>query len=69
MKKIGRARMALRRMIRIDPSARLIDSKTMKVCTMCLGELSGGTTWTVEMDAIEADWLTRNDTKHQDSIA
>jgi len=36
---------------------------------MCLGDLAGGTTWTVEMDAIEADWLTRNDTKHQDSIA
>jgi hypothetical protein len=52
----------------IDPSAILIDYTTMKVCTMWYarwyGGLAGGMTWTVEMEAIEADWLTRNKTKH-----
>ena len=49
---------------RIDPSAILIDYTTMKVCTAWYGGLASGTTWTVEMEAIEADWLTRNKTKH-----
>jgi hypothetical protein len=43
---------------KIDPTGKLSDYTTMKVCTKWLGELAGGTTWTVEMEAIEDTWLT-----------
>ena len=33
--------------------------KRVKDCTKWLGELASGTTWVVEMEALEDDWLAR----------
>ena len=41
----------------------------MNVCTKWLGELVGGTTWTVEMEAIEDNWLTLAVVGGQEGIA
>ena len=41
---------------------------TMKACTKWSGELAGGTTWTVEMEAIEDDWLKQATTDGQEDI-
>jgi len=54
---------------KIDPTAKLSDYTTMKVCTKWLGELAGGTTWTVEMTAIEDNWLTLAVVGGQEGIA
>ena len=54
---------------KIDPTAKLSDYTTMKVCTKWLGELAGGTAWTVEMTAIEDNWLTLAVTGGQEGIA
>ena len=46
----------------------MVDYKTVKDCTKWLGELAGGTTWVVEMEAFEDDWLNRAALGSQEGI-
>ena len=41
----------------INLTAKVSDYTKMKVCTKCLGDIAGGTTWTVEMETLETKWL------------